>query len=647
MSQQLENDRTGATGAAVDYRGAPRAPTKRGPYPEISASSIVFGVLLGALMNAAVTYAGLKIGFTITGSAVAAVLGFGVLRGMLRRGTILEVNMAQTIASTVNTTNAGVIFTIPALVLMGHALNVGEMNFWWITLAATVGAVLGSVYIVPLRKQMIDIDRLRFPSSVAVAAVLRSPAAGSRKAVVLLVGTFIGMLVYFPTVAGEIGLPRASYSAIGWHAADGADRDADGQADLILTGEQFDVGRLLGIPPQYALVFAIAPLSLGAGYLTGRPGLMVLAGGVLVSFIVNPIAYGRGWLPQTVEPWNVADHARTAFNRPLGIGMLLGGALMGIIVALPAMIEAIRSVARAGKMATSGTAGRDEMSLTSIALTALACIVLIIVILEAIGRAATTGQGGWLAGLPPWASRLVIGLVAAVWIWFAGIIISQCTGMTDWSPISGMALLTVVLVLILSGTDDVFAAVVLGCALCTAISCSADMMGDLKTGYLIGASPRRQQVWQVVTAAIGPVVTMLALVLIIAVNLERTGKPIGEGTQTTAPQAQALEAVINGVKGGDMPYVLYGLGAVTGVLLGVGAFPGLGVLVGLSMYLPVMYIFTYGIGCILNMVVVKTKGQEWAEDWGVPLCAGLVVGEGTLALISSGIILYRGWSGAA
>src|SRR5687767_862737 len=164
---------------------------RTGAYPEISASSIIFGVILGALMNAAVTYAGLKIGFTIAGSAVAAVLGFGVLRGMLRRGTILEVNMAQTIASTVNTTNAGIIFTIPALVLMGHSLNWNETNFWWITLAATVGAVLGSVYIVPLRKQMIDIDRLRFPSSVAVAAILRSPAAGSSKAVVLLVGAVI------------------------------------------------------------------------------------------------------------------------------------------------------------------------------------------------------------------------------------------------------------------------------------------------------------------------------------------------------------------------------------------------------------------------------------------------------------------------
>jgi uncharacterized oligopeptide transporter (OPT) family protein len=138
---------------------------------------------------------------------------------------------------------------------------------------------------------------------------------------------------------------------------------------------------------------------------------------------------------------------------------------------------------------------------------------------------------------------------------------------------------------------------------------------------------------------------MLTLLLIIEVNMQRTGIPIGEGTRTVAPQAQALEAVVKGVKGGDMPYMFYGLGAISGILLGLGAFPGLGVLVGLSMYLPVMYVFTYGIGCIINMLVVKFKGREWAENWGVPFCAGLVVGEGVLALITSVIILYRGYKG--
>jgi uncharacterized oligopeptide transporter (OPT) family protein len=214
--------------------------------------------------------------------------------------------------------------------------------------------------------------------------------------------------------------------------------------------------------------------------------------------------------------------------------------------------------------------------------------------------------------------------------------------MTDWNPISGLALLTVVLVMVLIGSSNILAAVLIGAALCVAITIASDMMGDLKTGYLVGAQPRRQQITEMATVALGPPITMAILVLIAAVNLKTTSIPIGPGTDTVAPQAQALQVVIKGVQGGELPYALYGLGALLGVLLGLGAFPGLGVLVGLSIYLPVTYIFTYGIGCLANMAIGRIKGRVWAEEWGVPLCAGLIVGEALLALVINGIVLVRG-----
>jgi uncharacterized oligopeptide transporter (OPT) family protein len=117
---------------------------------------------------------------------------------------------------------------------------------------------------------------------------------------------------------------------------------------------------------------------------------------------------------------------------------------------------------------------------------------------------------------------------------------------------------------------------------------------------------------------------------------------MGAGTPTAAPQAQALQAVITGVQGGEMPYALYGFGALLGALLGLGAFSGLGVLVGLSMYLPFNYIATYGVGCVINMIIGKVKGRGWAEDWGVPLAAGLIVGESLLALVINIIVLALG-----
>lgn len=170
------------------------------------------------------------------------------------------------------------------------------------------------------------------------------------------------------------------------------------------------------------------------------------------------------------------------------------------------------------------------------------------------------------------------------------------------------------------------------------------MMQDLKSGHLIGGIPRRQQLAEMGTAWIGPIVAMLVVVVIAKANLAAGGPAMGVGAPNgaVAPQAQALEAVIGGVQGGEAPYMLYGVGALLGALLGLGAFSGLGVLIGLSMYLPFMFIATYGIGCVVQMIVSKIKGRQWSEDWGVPMAAGLVVGESILALIINIIVLAMG-----
>ena len=427
------------------------------------------------------------------------------------------------------------------------------------------------------------------------------------------------------------------------------DRDGDDRPDLVVTDEKIDVGRIIGLPDQMAFVFAIAPFALGAGYLTGRAGLMVLAGGILAYFVLNPLAFKLNYVPETIRADQVANYALGAFNRPLGIGLLLGGAMMGVLASLPAIREAIKSIITAGKTGSAATGGaqaarghRDELNFRTLLLVGGAAMVLLLIAAEFSGQGGAGQMTGWLSGLPVWLARALIVLIAAAWIWFAGIIIAQCTGMTDWSPISGMSLLTAEPVMLLSGTDAAVSAVLLGAALCVAMSCAADMMADLKTGYIVGGIPRRQQALEIATAALGPVITMATLVLIAGVNMKQYGAPIGPDTPTAAPQAQALEVVIEGVKGGELPYTLYGLGAALGALLGMGAFAGLGVLVGLSMYLPFFYILTYGVGCVANIVIGKIKGRAWAEEWGVPFCAGLIVGEAILALLINAIVLLRG-----
>jgi len=773
-------------------------------YREVTLSAIIFGIIFGAIMNASITYAGLKIGFTIVGSAIAAVLGFGVLRGLLRRGSILETNIGQTIASAVNTPNSGVIFTVPVLLLLGYQLSMREADFWLLTVACAAGAVLGCAFIIPLRKQMIDIDRLRFPSGTAVGAILKSPGAGAKKSLILVAGMLIGALVYLPVALpdirlmadldeldglvqaekltqGEADLTRAvaswieneeaplvllghgkllsqaaaaeeddeperarelrslanaeelsaeeknlvvaayeasqgerewsslrnrklgwatkplwGYSDLSWRMPDErdedgeltrrVDRDQNGNPDLLLENSKVDVGRFLGLPPEILFVFAITPLSLGAGYLSGKPGLLVLAGGVLAYFVLNPILFNMGMMPATVAAPAAPDFGFLNFNRPLGIGLLLGGAMMGVVKSLPAIREALKSIGAAGK-----TAGEsDELGLKVLVVAAIGAVAVLFVAADITERrplnlndpvtqeaydeigaktrvngymvafeseetlaewnawpqaqrdeymASMNAKPGILSALNPHLRAALIALIGGVWIWFAGIIIAQCTGMTDWSPISGMALLTIVLVMLLAGTGDVMGAVLIGATLCVAITCAADMMADLRTGYIVGATPKRQQIAELIATGFGPLVTMAVILLIAQVNLAKSGVAIGPGTDTVAPQAQALQAVITGVQGGEMPYMLYGGGAILGLLLGLGSFAGLGVLVGLSMYLPIIYILTYGIGCVLNIVISKIKGKRWAEEWGVPLAAGLIVGEAMLALLLNIVVL--------
>ncbi len=689
---------TAPTGPIADPAGP------RGGYREVTVAAILFAVVIGVVMNAAITYAGLKIGFTIGGSAIAAVLGFGVLRGILRKGTILETNIAQTAASAINTSNSGVIFTVPVLLLLGYQLSVSSVDFWLITLACLAGAILGTAFIIPLRKQMIDIDRLRFPTGTGVAVILKSPGAGAAKSVVLVGGILIGMLIFLP-----VGLPQLGDTLVAKAAAAGQTSGLGealagfsytnlgnalfGGGQHVLVGEEFNAGHALGLPAQFELIFAVAPFAIGAGFITGRPGLLVLAGGILAYFVLTPVAYAMGWMPGSVSAAEAPGYGFQAFNRPLGIGLLLGGAMMGVVSSLPAIREALKSVAASRK--TGG--GSDELSIRPLIFAAIGALVLLFVAADFTGSkplnaggfdpvtqvqlgeqtveseykgynlsftgedtrtefaswtpdqkdgylATQNAKPGLLSGLPSHVRAAIIAVVGALWIWFAGIIIAQCTGMTDWSPISGMALLTVVLIMLLAGTGSVVGAVLIGAALCVAITLAADMMSDLRTGHLVGGLPRRQQMVELGVVWIGPAIAMLTVIVIAGANLKLGGPAIGPGAPNgaVAPQAQALQAVITGVQGGEMPYALYGFGALLGALLGIGAFSGLGVLVGLSMYLPFQYIATYGIGCIVQMVLSKTAGRRWCEEWGVPMAAGLIVGESILALVINFIVLIVG-----
>ena len=599
----------------MSEEATPHAPQTR--YREITFAAVATGLLIGVVMNAAITYSGLKIGFTLGGSAIAAVVGWGVLRGLLRKGSIVENNICQTIASSVNTSNSGVIFTVPVLFLLGI-----ELDFWLLAAACGAGAILGVAFIIPTRKQMVDLERLRFPTGTAVAAVLRSPGEGVKKAFVLVAGILVSMLVYWFTQAHVLTI--AGRTLMGYEAIGAWIGDARGWNMSWLGNETLDLGALLTSQwqwlsenawhPSFQFVWAIAPFAIGAGFITGKPGLVVLAGGVLANFVITPLAYEWGWMSPDVAPGDAVGVGRTTMNRNIGIGMLMGGAFIGLIAAFPALGAALGSMKR-----SSQTGTQDEMPLW----------VLGLAIVLGFGALFWAAQGTLTDGDPKQAA--LIAAVGTAWMWFAGIVIAQCTGMTDWSPISGMALLTVMICLVLTG-NQVVPAVLVGAAVCVAITLCADMMQDLKTGHLVGGVPFRQQMMELCFVWIGPVVCLGTVWLIATANMNEFGVAFGEGTTTGAPQAVALQGAIDGIRGGDAPYALFAMGGGLGTLLSLSGLAGLGVLVGLSMYLPMIYLLPYGLGCLLQMLCSAIKGRGWTESWGVPFAAGLIVGEGLLGV---------------
>jgi putative OPT family oligopeptide transporter len=557
------------------------------PYRELTWEAMVLGIIIGSLMTAAFVYICLKLGFGLGGSTVAAILGFAVLRGAMGKGSIVENNINQTVASGVNAASSGVAFTLPALFLLKDGdptgvMGIGDIEPLPFILAGMAGSFLGIVMIIPLRKQMLEYERLRFPSGIAVAALLKSPGAGKRQAMLLLGGFLIATLFFCGLKTG-------------------------------LLPEEINLGAALGMPPHIPVVFGITFASLGAGLLSGKGGLPFVAGGVLAWWIISPVVVGSGWVPTLGGLEGEADYIagkvlQKEMLRSLGIGILIGGAIAGVIASFPALKSAIKGLQQATKLSKEGVSDTaDEMSST-VLFTGLSAAVMVLFVAALI----STGDMGIGEGA-------IVAIVGTLWLGLAGLIVAQATGMTDISPLSGMSLIGVTILFFL--TNSVTASIVLGVAICIGIGQCGDMMSDLKSGHLIGATPRKQQLAQFLVGWIGVPIAVGAVFLF----WESPG--FGPGQDLSAPQGDALAAIMKGLSTGDVPLDKYGAGAIIGAGLGLFPISGLGVLVGLAMYLPFYITVTYGIGCLISIYLRKRHGTEWVGTTLVPVAAGFIIGE--------------------
>jgi putative OPT family oligopeptide transporter len=563
-------------------------------YPELTWIAVIVGWILGVIIAVSIGYAALILGFSIEGSELAAILGFGILRGMLRRKSIIENNIVQTIASGVNGASSGMMFSVPAIFILGYGDRFDPVI---LTFGCIAGAFLGIAFIIPLRKHMIDYERLTYPGGVAVATILKSPGAGVRKAIILVAAALLSAFLHAITIRTGVS--------------------------------NWNLGALIGMPEFMNGIWYLSLMTIGVGFIAGRGGIAFIVGGFVAYWFLSPMLAATGNFPldEVGEIISSPEPLRLLLYRPLGIGMLIGGAIMGVILAAPLILSAIKSMQKAAQVETHNAG--EEMPIKLLYFAVGGAIILL-------GFMAVTAvESMTLLG------GIAMAILGTTWVWMAGIILSEAIGRTNWSPLSGMTLVGITLLIVLTQAlgmdraDSIIAAIMVGAAMCVAMSQATDLMLDLKTGYLVGATPRMQQFGQFIGAWLGPIVVIFVIfALHEAYELGSARLP--------APQAQALASTVDGIMGGDVPAQKYAAGAVLGGLLSA-LMGGLGITVGLGFYLPFNIVLTYSLGTLSRELSDRFKGKDWSDSVGIPIAAGFIVGE---ALVGVGDAISKVIEGA-
>lgn len=571
--------------------------------PEVTVASITLGLILSIVMGAANTYLGLYAGMTVSAAIPAAVISMAILRGLLRRGTILENNIVQTMASAGESLAAGVIFTVPALVMVGAWQ---EFRFWPTTLIVLLGGILGIVFMVPMRRALIVERRdLAFPEAVACAEVLSAGQGGGSGMRAIMLGIGIGAVFKFLV------------SGIGWirTTVEGA----------VARGERIFY---FGSDMSAAL--------LAVGYIVNlNVASLIFLGGALGWLVAIPLL---GGYTASGSPVDAAHDLWATQVRYIGVGtMLVGGvwSILNVRRGIVAGIVGLRGVrSEAGTPVSERPRTDRDMSLTWLAGIFFAAVIGTFFLYEyLIGDAV-------LAGVTTLVMIVTAFLFVAVATYIAGLVGSSN------SPVSGMTICAlliaagVLLALGISGDSAILATLGIAGVVCCATCTAGDIAQDLKTGLLVGATPAKQQ-W---TEILGAVVPAFFFAPILSLLHHAYGIGTDEPGSLRAPQAALFASLANGFFGdGDLPWNMVAIGAAIGVGLIVidqvmarsGAKFRLHVMpIAVGIYLPLSLDIPIVIGGLIRHWVGKVRARAAEEsDDGVLFGSGLIAGEALLGIL--------------
>lgn len=565
--------------------------------PEFTVTSTVMGILLAVIFGAANAYLGLRVGMTVSASIPAAVISMGVIRVLMKKDSVLESNMVQTIGSAGESLAGGVIFTMPVLFLWASEGAADTPDLFSISFIALCGGVLGVLFMIPLRNALIVKEHgvLPYPEGTACAEVLLAGEEGGEGAKKVFAGMGISALSKFlvdglQLVPGVITAPlralRTEFSA------------------------------------------EVYPALLGVGYICGQKiSSYMFAGGILGWFVLIPaiVLFGSETVlypgTQTIAQMYEAGGASaiwSSYLRYIGSGMVAAGGIFSLIKSLPLIISTFRDALKGMQSANDGSGHRTERDLNmKIVLVGIGIIVLLI----------------WL--LPQIPVALPGAILIVVFGFFFGAVSSRIVGLvgSSNSPVSGMTIATLLFATFIlkmtgdTGMHGMIGAITIGAVICIVAAMAGDTSQDLKTGYILGATPIRQQIGEL----IGAVASALAIggVMVLLNNAW------GFGTkELAAPQATLMKMIVEGVMNGNLPWSLIFIGVFIAVVLEIMGMPVLPVAIGL--YLPLELSSTIMIGGLVRWItdrISDEKDNESGAGGGILFCSGMIAGEGIVGIL--------------
>ena len=563
--------------------------------PEFTATSIIIGVFLAIIFGAANAYLGLRVGMTVSASIPAAVISMGVIRVIMKKDSILESNMVQTIGSAGESLAAGAIFTLPALFLWANEGKTEAPNLLTISLIALVGGVLGVLFMIPLRNALIVKEHgvLPYPEGTACAEVLLAGEEGGTSAKTVFAGMGLSAVFKFITdglkvVPGVVTAPIRSL--------------------------------------RTAFSAEVYPALLGVGYICGiKIASYMFAGALLGWFVLIPAITIFGG-PTTMYPGDVpiaqmyaeggADAIWGSYIRYIGAGAVAAGGIISLIKSLPLIVSTFKDSLKGLKGGTKAGSLRTEQDL-DMRLVLGSSLVLILVI--------------WL--LPAIPVSLIGALLVVVFGFFFATVSSRMVGLVGSSnnPVSGMAIATLLfstLVLKVTGNTGVsgmIGAIAIGSVICIVAAMAGDTSQDLKTGYILGATPKKQQIGELLGAVVAAFTIGGVLLLL--------NSAWGFGTtELAAPQATLMKMITEGVMNGNLPWPLVLIGIFAAIVVEILGIPVLPVAIGL--YLPLELSATIMIGGVIRWIVDKKSADKNGEaSGGVLFCSGLIAGEGLVGIL--------------